>query len=64
MDRATIVSITETCTSPAGAFTNCIKTEETTPLEARAKDYKLYAPGVGQLRDGSLVLMRYGKLRG
>jgi hypothetical protein len=61
MDRAEIVSVTERFSSPAGTFMNCVKTEETTPLEAGAKDYKLYAPGVGQVSDGSLVLVKYGK---
>ena len=61
MDRARIVSVSETFTSPAGTFSNCVKTQETTPLEAGAKDYKLYAPGVGQVRDGALALVKYGK---
>lgn len=62
MDRSAVVSLTETFTSPAGTFTKCLKTEETTPIEVGAKDYKLYAPGVGQVSDGPLVLVKYGKL--
>ena len=61
MDRARVVSVTERFTGPAGSFANCVKMEETTPLEPAAKDFKLYAPGVGQVTDGALVLVKYGK---
>jgi len=57
MDRAQIVSVSERVTTPAGTFENCLKTEETTPLEPGDKEYKLYAPGVGLVRDGPLVLV-------
>ena len=60
MDRAEIVSITETKLTPAGNFTNCLKTEETTPLEAGEKEYKLYAPGIGLIKDENLLLVKYG----
>ena len=33
MDRAEIVSVSETVKTPAGEFNNCLKVEETTPLE-------------------------------
>lgn len=58
MDRAEIVSLTETVETPAGVFTECLKVEETTPLEPGVKEYKFYAPGVGLVRDGSLRLVR------
>jgi hypothetical protein len=57
MDRAQIVSVGERVTTPAGTFEKCLKTEETTPLEPGDKEYKLYAPGVGLVRDGPLVLI-------
>lgn len=60
MDRAEIVSITETKLTPAGNFTNCLKTEETTPLESGEKEYKLYAPGIGLIKDENLLLVKYG----
>lgn len=59
MDRAEIVSVGERLTVPAGAFERCLKTEETTPLE-RATEYKVYAPGVGIIQDGPLVLVSRG----
>lgn len=60
MDRAEIVSLSETLKTPAGEFKNCLKIEETTPLES-GKEYKLYAPGIGIIQDGSLKLIKYGK---
>lgn len=60
MDRAEIVSMNETLDTPAGKFEGCLKTEETTPLEPKAKEYKLYAPGIGLVKDGDLVLTSYG----
>jgi hypothetical protein len=61
MDRAEVVSTTETVKVPAGEFTNCVKTEETNPLEPGEREYKWYAPGVGLLIDGGLKLVRYGR---
>ncbi len=60
MDRAEIVSTSETKNTPAGNFTNCLKTEETTPLEPKEKEYKLYAPGIGLIQDEDLLLTKYG----
>jgi hypothetical protein len=61
MDRAEIVSMSATVKTPAGEFTNCLKVEETTPLEPGTKEYKYYARGIGLLQDGSLKLVSYGK---
>lgn len=61
MDRAEILSLSETVKTSAGEFRNCLKSEETTPLEPKAKEYKYYAPGIGLVQDGSLKLVRYGK---
>lgn len=66
MDRAEIVSVTETVKTPAGAYKNCVKTEETTPLE-EGREYKYYAPGVGLVQDGELQLVKTkagGKTKG
>jgi hypothetical protein len=57
MDRAEVVSVTDTLTTPAGSFDRCVKTRETTPLEKFAREYKLYAPGVGLIKDGDMVLV-------
>lgn len=63
MDRSEIVSVTETLKTPAGKFTKVVKTEETTPLEPGAKEYKWYAPGVGLVKDSELVLVKYGSAK-
>jgi len=61
MDRAEIVSLNEMLKVPAGAFNDCLKIEETTPLERGVKEYKYYASGIGLIQDGKLKLVRYGK---
>jgi hypothetical protein len=58
MDRAEIISMTERLNTPAGTFTNALKTEETTPLEPGQREYKLFARGVGLIQDGNLTLVR------
>ena len=60
MDRIEIQSLGETLETPAGTFTNCMKTEETTPLEPGEKEYKTYAPGVGLIQDETALLVKYG----
>ena len=62
MDRAEIVSLTETLSTPAGLFKDVLKIVETSPLERGAAEAKYYAPGVGLLQDGSLKLVKYGKV--
>jgi hypothetical protein len=62
MDRAEIVSVTETVKTPAGEFKNCVKTEETTPLEPGNKEYKYHAAGIGLVQEGSMQLVKYGYL--
>lgn len=58
MDRAAIVSVTETVVTPAGVFRNCLKVKETTPLERLLTEYKYYAPGIGMVQDGALKLTK------
>ena len=62
MDRSEVKSITDTVKVPAGEFKNCLKIEESSPLEPGKTDVKLYAPNIGLLKDGSLKLVRYGKV--
>jgi hypothetical protein len=56
MDRAEIVSLSETLATPAGKFTNVLRVRETTPLEPGASEFKYYAAGIGLVQDGSLKL--------
>jgi hypothetical protein len=60
MDRAEIVSLSETIRTPAGEFTNCLKTEESSPLEPLIRESKHYARGIGLIQDGSLRLVKHG----
>ena len=61
LDRVEVVSLSEMVKTPAGEFKNCLKLEETTPLEPGVKDYKYFAPEIGMVQDGSLKLVKYGK---
>lgn len=60
MDRAEIIGLTEKLETPAGIFSNCLKIEETTPLEPKAKEYKFHAPGIGLVKDEHLLLVKQG----
>jgi hypothetical protein len=60
MDRAEIVSLTDTLETPSGKYDNVLKIEETTPLE-KGKEYKYFARGVGLIRDGNLKLAKIKK---
>ena len=61
-DRAEIIGLGVSIKTPAGEFTNCVKMEETTPLEPGTKEQKIYAPGIGCVQDGDLKLVKYGKV--
>jgi hypothetical protein len=60
MDRAEIMSISDTLTTPAGVFRAVLRVEETTPLERGARESKRYAAGIGLIQDGSLKLVSHG----
>jgi hypothetical protein len=63
MDRAEVVSLSETLRTPAGEFKNCLKVEETTPLEPGSREFKIYAPGVGLIQDAELLLTQINRLK-
>ena len=60
MDRAVHISTDETLKTPSGTFENCLKVEESNPLEGDVKEYKYYAPGVGIIKDEQALLVSYG----
>ena len=64
MDRAENISVSETFETPAGNFTNCLKTKEGTGLNPEEQEYKLYAPNVGLIQDENLLLVKYGQIAG
>jgi len=61
MDRAEVVALSGKLKTPAGNFNQVLKIIETNPLE-RGSEAKYYASGVGLLQDGSLKLVKYGKI--
>ncbi len=42
-----MLGLGETVTVPAGTFTDCIRIEDTTPLEPDVEEYKFFCPDVG-----------------
>jgi hypothetical protein len=64
MDRAEIVSLTETCKTPAGTFAKCMKVKEGSELDLNVTEYKYHAPGIGLVRDEDVRLVKYGSING
>ncbi len=64
MDRAEIVSLGETCKTPAGTFSSCMKVKEGSAIDLLASEFKYHAPGIGLVRDEDLQLTRYGFIKG
>lgn len=60
MDRAENLSVTETVVTPDGTFKNCLKVEETSPLDEKYKVYKYYAPDVGLVQSIEFKLTKHG----
>ena len=60
MDRAEVVSLDDTLETPAGEFSDCLKTKEGTALNPLEQEYKVYAPDIGLIQDERLLLTEYG----
>ena len=60
MDRCEIVSMIASVTTPAGTFDRCLEVEETTPIEPKSREHKLYARGIGLVQDSTLLLTGHG----
>jgi len=60
LDRAEVVSLDETLETPAGLFVDCLRTREGTALNLNESEFKTYAPGIGLIREQSLLLIEYG----
>ncbi len=63
LDRAEVISLDETLTTPAGTFSDALKTEETSGLK-NERDFKTYARGIGLIQDEALLLVEYGFVSG
>jgi hypothetical protein len=48
-DAAEVLAIDAIVTVPAGTYTNCLQTEDFTPLDPDVKEIKYYAPGIGNV---------------
>ena len=57
MDRAEVLAVSETVTTPAGTFKNCVHTNETSAIE-KGSEQKWYAPGVGIVKDPEFILTK------
>ncbi len=60
MDRAEVVSLTKKVKATAGTFKDCLATKESSSLEKGVEE-KVYAPGVGLLKDGGFKLAKVEK---
>jgi hypothetical protein len=60
LDRVEIINNSEVVETPAGTFNNCLKIRESSPIEPNAKIYKIYAPGIGLVKNGNLLLTKEG----
>lgn len=60
MDRARVISVTETFATAVGEFENCLLTQESSLINPVAIEYKTYCPGIGLVQDQSLLLTGYG----
>ena len=63
MDRAEIISLTDSLNTPAGKFYNCLTTKEGTALNFLEVEFKTYAQGIGLIQDESLLLTKYGFIK-
>ena len=48
-DAAKVIALNESVTVVAGAYSNCLKTEDFTPMEPENREFKYYAPGIGNI---------------
>jgi hypothetical protein len=64
LDRAEIVSLDEAVETPAGSFSNALKTEEGSALDPGEHEFKTYAPGIGLAVEEDLRLAEHGFVGG
>jgi len=63
IDRAEIMSMTETVKTPAGTFVNSLLEKDTDGLDPGESANRYYAPGIGQIKDDMLDLASYGYVK-
>ena len=60
LDKAELVSMNQTVNVPAGKFNGVIQMNETSDPEPGVEEVNLHAPGIGQVIDNELELVKYG----
>ena len=60
LDRAEVLSLDEAFETPAGVFTEALRTQEGTALNVNEREFKTYARGIGIIQDQHLLLTEYG----
>jgi hypothetical protein len=63
MDRSEVVSTSEKIATPAGVYEKCLHMKDSSALE-KGTTHKWYAPGVGLVKDGKLLLVKIEKAGG
>jgi hypothetical protein len=58
-DRAEVLSIDDSISTPAGDYDKVLKIEESNPLEQDMKEYKYFAPQIGLVQDKELMLVNH-----
>lgn len=58
-DRAEILSIDSSISTPSGDYDKVLKIEESNPIEEGVLEYKYFAPQVGLVQDEELILVSY-----
>lgn len=58
-DRARVVSVSESITTRAGHFENCLVTQESSVLEPGVVESKTYCPALGLVQDEGMTLLSY-----
>jgi hypothetical protein len=62
-DVAEVVDVGRRVRGPLGTFRGGIQTRETTVLEPDVEEFKEYVPGIGLVRDDTLVLISHSAIR-
>ena len=63
LNRGEVLSLSETCKTSAGTFSQCMKIKGTSGLDAKKLEYKYYAPNIGLVRDADLRLVKHGMVK-
>src|SRR5205085_5551834 len=58
MDRVEVVGVSDRVQTKAGVFERCVRLRESSQLESGGGE-KVFAPGVGLVKDGELTLVSY-----